>query len=268
MTVSEETKKFVADVESIEFSNPELVWVGKVETDSTVGGIKEANGLEVQYSAELTEEQIEEINAQTVESGDWALVSILPFLSEESLTVTMKTGEVFTIKVTDAQITKTVIDAKGDTWEITVTYGEDAGIPNDAELKAEEILPEDARYQEYYQKAVEAKDNYAHLFDIEIRAGDQKIEPQANVSMSIKLLDAPEDPVSELKVVHFGAEGVEVMETDISGNDETAATAFNSEGTTAELKFMTDEFSVYAVVEPNALETAADVSELDGKRTV
>ena len=27
---------------------------------------------------------------------------------------------------------------------------------------------------------------------------------------------------------------------------------------------MTDEFSVYAVVEPNALETAADVSELDG----
>ena len=270
VTVSEETKKFVADVESIEFSNPELVWVGKVETDSTVGGIKEANGLEVQYSAELTEEQIEEINAQTVESGDWALVSILPFLSEESLTVTMKTGEVFTIKVTDAQITKTVIDAKGDTWEITVTYGEDAGIPNDAELKAEEILPEDARYQEYYQKAVEAvsgetaKDNYAHLFDIEIRAGDQKIEPQANVSMSIKLLDAPEDPVSELKVVHFGAEGVEVMETEISGNDETAATAFNSEGTATELKFMTDEFSVYAVVEPNALETAADVSELDG----
>lgn len=270
VTVSEETRKFVADVESVEFSNPDLVWVGKVETDSTVGEIKEANGLECEYSAELTEEQIEEINAQTVESGDWALISMLPFESEESLTVTMKTGEVFTIKVTDAQIIKTVIDAKGDTWEITVTYGEDAGIPNDAELKAEEILPEDARYQEYYQKAVEAvsgetaKDNYAHLFDIEIRAGDQKIEPQANVSMSIKLLDAPEDPVSELKVVHFGAEGVEVMETDISGNDETAATAFNSEGTTAELKFMTDEFSVYAVVEPNALETAADVSELDG----
>ncbi|MBQ8305171.1 MAG: hypothetical protein IJX90_03030, partial [Blautia sp.] len=169
VTVSEETRKFVADVESVEFSNPDLVWVGKVETDSTVGEIKEANGLECEYSAELTEEQIEEINAQTVESGDWALISMLPFESEESLTVTMKTGEVFTIKVTDAQIIKTVIDAKGDTWEITVTYGEDAGIPNDAELKAEEILPEDARYQEYYQKAVEAvsgetaKDNYAHL---------------------------------------------------------------------------------------------------------
>ncbi|MBQ9663003.1 MAG: hypothetical protein IJV40_07655, partial [Oscillospiraceae bacterium] len=169
VTVSEETRKFVADVESVEFSNPDLVWVGKVETDSTVGEIKEANGLECEYSAELTEEQIEEINAQTVESGDWALISMLPFESEEPLTVTMKTGEVFTIKVTDAQIIKTVIDAKGDTWEITVTYGEDAGIPNDAELKAEEILPEDARYQEYYQKAVEAvsgetaKDNYAHL---------------------------------------------------------------------------------------------------------
>ena len=102
--VSEATKQFVADVASVEFSSPELVWVGKVDETSTVGGLKEANGLEVQYSAELTEEQIAEINSSTVEAGDWALVSVLPFTSEESLTVTMKNGEVFTVKVTDAQI--------------------------------------------------------------------------------------------------------------------------------------------------------------------
>ena len=101
--VSEATKKFVADVESVEFSSPELLWVGKVDEAATVGGLKEANGLEVEYSAELTEEQIAEINAQTVEAGDWALISILPFTSEETLTVTMKNGDQFVVRVTDAQ---------------------------------------------------------------------------------------------------------------------------------------------------------------------
>ena len=101
--VSEATKRFVANVVSVEFSNPELVWVGKINVETTVGALKVANELEVQYSVELTEEQIAKINEQTVESGDWALISMLPFTSEESLTVTMKNGDQFVIKVTDAQ---------------------------------------------------------------------------------------------------------------------------------------------------------------------
>ena len=93
--VSDKTRSFVSDVEKVEFSSPELVWVGKVERENTVGALKEANELEVEYSAELTEEQIAEINAQTVEAGDWALISMQPFTSEETLTVTMKNGEQF-----------------------------------------------------------------------------------------------------------------------------------------------------------------------------
>ena len=101
--VSEATRKFVADVTSVEFSSPELVDVSKVENETTVGQIKESRGLECENSAELTEEQIAEINAQTVKAGDWALISVQPFVSEETLTVTMKDGEVFSIHVTDAQ---------------------------------------------------------------------------------------------------------------------------------------------------------------------
>ncbi|MBR1899522.1 MAG: hypothetical protein IJ820_00455, partial [Lachnospiraceae bacterium] len=114
VTASDAAKKFVADVESVEFSSPELVWIGKVDAETTVGGLKEINGLEVEYSAELTEEQIAEINAQTVEAGDWALISVQPFSSEETLTVTMKDGDVFTICVTDANVAKEdVQDGKG-----------------------------------------------------------------------------------------------------------------------------------------------------------
>ncbi|MBR3170647.1 MAG: fibro-slime domain-containing protein [Lachnospiraceae bacterium] len=101
--VSEATRKFVADVTSVEFSSPELVDVSKVDADTTVGQLKENRELECEYSAELTEEQIAEINAQTVEAGDWALISVQAFDTEEYLTVTMKNGDVFTILVTDEQ---------------------------------------------------------------------------------------------------------------------------------------------------------------------
>lgn len=103
MEVSEAARKFVADVEDVEFSSPKLMWVGKIDEAATVGWLKDANRLQIVYSAELTEEQISEINAQRVEAGDWALISVQSFTSEESLTVTMKNGNQFVIRVTDAQ---------------------------------------------------------------------------------------------------------------------------------------------------------------------
>ena len=123
VTASDAAKKFVADVASVEFSSPELVWVGKVENETIVDALKEVNGLECEYSAELTIEQIEKINAQTVEAGDWALISMQPFISEETLTVTMKNEDQFAVKVTDAQITKRILTADGKTFEIEDVKG-------------------------------------------------------------------------------------------------------------------------------------------------
>ena len=292
VVVSNATKEFVTDVVSVEFSSPELVDVSKVEEETTVGQIKKSRGLEVKYSTELTEEQIEEINAQTVEAGDWALISVQPFTSEEMLTVTMKDGVVFTIRVTDAQIKKTVIDAKGNAWEITVTYGPEAEIPDDARLEVEEILPEDESYQDYYQKSLEtigvitpekkeetgdvrelqdssetdaiADDvesfddsietgnteketkekakktvsDYARIFNIEIWADNVKVEPAADVTVNIKLLDAPEKTEATPQVVHFAKDGTELM--------ELRKQAENSED--EGIQFITNEFSIYSVV--------------------
>ena len=145
--VSEATKRFVADVKSIEFSSPELVWIGKVEEKASVGGLKKANGLEVEYSADLTEEQIAEINAQTVEAGDWALISMKPFISSETLTVTMKNGDTFAIQVTDAQISTQYLSTNGNLYEVTVIYGEDAKIPEGASLQVTEYDKKTEDYQ-------------------------------------------------------------------------------------------------------------------------
>ena len=106
-TEADETWELVKDVENIEFSNPDLVSVSKVEEDTTVGAIKDSLGLACEYSAELTEEQIAEINEQEAKAGDWALISLKPFDTEENITVTMGNGDQWTVKVTDAAVTST-----------------------------------------------------------------------------------------------------------------------------------------------------------------
>lgn len=95
-------KNFLAGVRDVEFSDPSLVWVGKAESDTTVGTLKEENGLAPAYSIILTPERLEEMDAAVVREGDWALISLQPFNSDETLTVTMQNGDAFTVNVTDA----------------------------------------------------------------------------------------------------------------------------------------------------------------------
>ena len=121
LEVSEATKEFAAGIEKVEFSKPKLVWVGKTTEDSTVGDIKEANALDVEYSEDMTKEQIEEINAQPIRADEWLLISMKPFDTEETLTISMKSGEAFMIKVTDAQANPFGLDGK--TYSITAKKG-------------------------------------------------------------------------------------------------------------------------------------------------
>ena len=99
----DEVKSFLEDVEKVQFSAPELVWVEKVEEDTTIGDIEDLHKFVVQYSDDITDEQREEYRDKTVSAGDWALISVQPFDSEEVLSVTMKNGERFIVRVTDAQ---------------------------------------------------------------------------------------------------------------------------------------------------------------------
>ena len=249
VVVSEESRKFAADVERVEFSSPELVWVGKVEHESTVGGLKEANALDCEYSSELTKEQIAEINAQTVEAGDWALISMLPFDTEETLAVTMKTGEVFTVRVTDMHITKKVMTAAGETYVITVTCSSDSGIPRTADLAVSEITeerPAEGRsYAEYVSDAEaalgaeEGSAGYIRLFDIKIvdeNDPDIRYQPAPGTSVDVKIRLADADS-GGLSVVHFadGSDAGSVIEN------------VNPEGES--IRFAAEGFSVYAVVQ-------------------
>jgi len=120
-----------------------------------------------------------------------------------------------------------------------VDYDEDAEIPDDAELKVREILPEDEEYEEIYQEAFRkaSEDAADHgidlpmitgprLFDIEIHADvdgkDTKIEPAAPVQVNIRLKDAGKADM--LSVIHFAEDGAEIMSVQGPMNQESVNT--------------------------------------------
>lgn len=251
--------RFVQEIENITFSSPELLYVSKAEAVTTVGEIRDSLGLEPDYSADLTEDEIQQINVAEIAAGDWVLISLRPFETEETLTVTMKNGDVFTVLVTDAQLHKTVISASGEAYEITVAYDDKAGIPEGAELSAREIMKPEASdgellagtpegqlsYEEYAALAEQAlgleegSASYIRLFDISIVKDGEKIQPAAcsNVDVRIELADSSSEC---LNVVHFmdGSEEGEQVQSS-TGNTENGAV----------VEFRTDSFSVYSIVE-------------------
>ena len=138
----------------------------------------------------------------------------------------------------------------GNNYRITVTYGEDAGVPAGAELSVHEITAESKSeadtYDEYVRKSEEAlgweegSAFYVRLFDIKIVDEDgQKVEIQAPVDVKIELDDKDKnnEVAANTQVVHFADdsdEGDVVSDVDVDGD----TVSFAAEG-----------FSAYAIVE-------------------
>lgn len=191
---------------------------------------------------------------ETVENTDTEIEAVAFETESFSVFVVMYTVDLY-------------IEADGETYKISVTYDENAGIPDGAELKVKEITKQDEKYEDYLAAAIEAAggvylpqeenetaeegteaDGFARFFDIEIWANEQKVEPKADVSVSISLADAYAETLNELKVVHFeaGEEKPVVLESHIGTNDA--------------VEFDTGSFSVYGVItEPEANPVSTDL---------
>ena len=116
---------------------------------------------------------------------------------------------------------------QGQDYEVTVTAGEEAGIPEGASLSVSEIMPEtsanntdtddntgtELTYEEYVSRTGEAlgleevSDYYIRLFDIKIvDSYGEKIKIQAPVDVNIQLTDQEGSNVSNAQIVHFADE--------------------------------------------------------------
>ena len=96
------TADFLDQVDTVEFSDPELLYVGLLSKDCTVADVMRENKLHVIYPLGLSEKEVLKINHKKYKAGEWLLISLKAFDSEETLTITLKDGSVIEISVTDA----------------------------------------------------------------------------------------------------------------------------------------------------------------------
>ena len=197
----------------------------------------------------------DDITAALEEGKAVRLWHIMDDGSREEISYSMEEGAAtfeaagFSAYVFSASIEK-IITIDGENWKVTVEYGKDAGIPEDAELEIHEVEAGD------YQAAAAAAWNwtekeyifYTKFLDISIVKDGEVIEPLTPVSVSIQLLDV-EAGAEALRVVHFGENGVEAIEGQ-AGADGT-------------ILFEADSFSVYGF--GNALQplTSTETEEAD-----
>ena len=152
-------------------------------------------------------------------------------------------------KKADAHLKKTILTADEKTFEVTVTYDSNAGIPQDAKLYASEITEDSPLYKEYYAEAEKLADEdkkimEIRIFDISIFSGDdpdalEEIEPIAPVDVCIKYAEGMElDEDGVLKVVHFTESEPEILENEAERNNEEIVS----------VSFTTESFSSFATV--------------------
>ena len=133
-------------------------------------------------------------------------------------------------------IEKTVLASDGETYRITLSYTDDAGIPENAELAVEEMVSES--YEALLSEAEETvsgegKIEFARFFDITILADGEPVQPLVPVQVKIDLIsDVNTNQDAEPRIIHFGEE-TEVLEAEAVGD----TVFFDAQG-----------FSVYGVV--------------------
>ena len=221
--------------------------------------------------------------------GDWTLTSLAPFLTEETLHLDLKDGTSLDILVTDAQMITTYLSDSGELFEVTVSYGANAQIPEDATLKVTEFAEGTDDYDYAWKTVLADKQAKGEPVDFEsmaaldisiLDAEGNKIEPAAPVQVDMKIKDLPgvedlEEVASSLTINHHveTSKGV-VVETVYDGGTDASFRMDTDEAVAAAGKAVDPEkadLSAYSTfeltsdgamvgVEPEVEEEEIDVS--------
>ena len=144
----------------------------------------------------------------------------------------------------DIMLSGTLVASDGYTYEVSVSYPANCGIPVGAELSVEELLLGTDAYWAYInQSAAElgvspADLSLARAFDISLvdPATGVHYQPTQDVQVSILLISTPLNTEEEISVLHFDDEAGEVQAMDVALNGET-------------IEFETNGFSVFVVLQ-------------------
>ena len=202
-----------------------------------------------------------------IRSATYALVLLEPNQGAEAV------EEAVEQEASETHQTSGVLTARGADYAVTVTYNEDAGIPDGATLSVAEVPEGSDAYEEYRLQAIEALKSegsvgesetvqFARFFDVRIMHEGQKLEPLASVTVTIQFDEAVELGADQsASAVHFADTDIEVLDAQTNG-DEVAGDAADT------LSFEQDSFSVTGTVVTGTTDLSGDymiVAQQNGK---
>ena len=200
----------------------------------------EANEIvepEKAVNVEITSDEINKMDDPVIahldNDGNTEIVN-----QKEEITSNNKVGfeaDSFSVYAIFGTIETTYITADGQSYNITVTYNANSGIPKDAKLEVSEIVKGSDLYNTYIEKTQsyldkQGNDEYveeARFFDINILSNGQKIEPKTDVDVSIKYNNTIKREESDLvKAIHFGDKGTELIDVTATGGSNISQVDF------------------------------------------
>ena len=146
--------------------------------------------------------------------------------------------------VRDVSLSGTLVASDGYTYEVSVSYPANCGIPVGAQLSVEELIVGTDAYWDYInQSAAElgispADLSLARAFDISLVDPETGVhyQPTQDVQVSITLISTPVNTEEELAVLHFDDEAGQVQAMDVALNGDA-------------IEFETGGFSVFVVLQ-------------------
>lgn len=205
----------------------------------------------------------------TATSGNVAGYGILPVeeaTGEQTEELEDETKESVPQEMTDESIV--TLEFVGEDYKVTVTYDENAGIPEGAVLKVAEYAQDSEEYQTRFDEANAVLLNQdgscirrARFFDISIMDGETKIEPANTVRVEIsQSADITENiaGAGDIVITHATDEGTEV----ISGVEQ-----IEEENGYVTASFETESFSDFGTISAGQSVTigVGDTVTLQGK---
>jgi LPXTG-motif cell wall-anchored protein len=196
-------------------------------TDEEVAGLNETTEATEDTAEEETSEASTDLTQiffgteETEETDETDIVDETDIAeTEEVLEETELTEE----EIAEGIMAQTV---KTNDYIITVKYTEEAGLPENAELRAT-LYDKDSEI--YQQRCAEAGIEFEWLFDIGFYVDDEKVEPLTEVTVSIKLAGSE---ATEYKITHFTDDSIDQLDSQSTGN---------------QVEFTTDGFSDFGLL--------------------
>ena len=230
--------------------------------------LKDGEEVQPQAAVEVTIEKLEELKDEKTDDvkavhfvNENSFQMIDATSTEEAVTFEAEGFSVYGVLGTET-ITTDFLSVNGNLYEVTVTYTEEADIPEGAQLKKTEYTADSEEYIRARTAVEEAKlaegvevdreNTGFDAFDITIVDSEgMEIEPKATVKVSIRMKQLPENVdtivlADTLEVQHLVDVG-ENMEVQVVMEAGNLVVAENS----ATMQFDVDSFSTYTITWSN-----------------